>query len=178
MDCAFPPHSFQKALLTKPSPLLMTSLPGTTAGSEHFSRVTGQSPRCSSLLCSCDCQQGKPQQAATGSLELGTELTAWRVLWWGDGRGPLHLAAICSILIRGLPAAAFERNSNVSPAHGAPSSSPYRVSLHSQRHVPVSQPTFPGQDEEWHTGRLLPPPLKCILSFKQWARMGASQMLL
>lgn len=44
-------------------------------------------------------------------------MTTRGVLRRGDGGGPLRPAAICSVLIRGLPAAAFERSSNVSPAH-------------------------------------------------------------
>lgn len=156
VDYAFPPLGLQKALLTKPSLLPIAWLARTRAGSARRVYITGQSPPCSSLLCSCDCQDGKPQQAAMGSLELGREVTARRVLRWGSGRGPLHLAAICSMLIRGLPAAAFERNSNVSQAQGNPSSSSARVSLHSQRHMPASHPTFPRQDKEWHMAIVSP----------------------
>lgn len=110
---------------------------------------TGQSP--AHGFAAATVRRGKSQQAAVGSLGLGREVAAWRVLWYRDEGGPLHLAAICSMLIRGLPAAAFERNSNVSP-HGDLSSSSARVSLHSQGHMPVPQPALSGQGEEWLRG--------------------------
>lgn len=58
-------------------------------------------------------RMGKPQQAATGCPESGR----WQHGGCsGEGTGePFASSAICSI-IRGLPAAAFGRNSDVSPA--------------------------------------------------------------
>lgn len=88
------------------------------------------------------------------------------------------MGTLISTLITGLPAAAFEGNSNVSPARVDPSPSSARVPLCSQGQMPVPHRSLPGQHQKCDTQGDVSPAVKRTLSLKQEGRMGASKKLL